>query len=486
MYSLSRRDFLKGSAAIAAAASLPPLLQQTTEAALPPNNGGPNDQLRVAVIGVRGRGRAHVGGFAGRNNCIVTHVCDCDSGVVGPAINSAARAQGGRRPEFVQDLRRIMDNRDIDIVSIATPNHWHALGAIWAMQNGKHVYVEKPVSHNVWEGRRIVEISRSTNKLCQAGTQIRSASGARQAIEYIHSGELGRVRVARGLCYKPRGTIRTAGAQGGEIPETINYDLWCGPAPVQRPMRRIRLHYDWHWTWDYGNGDLGNQGIHQMDVARWALNQNQLSNSVVSLGGRFGYEDDGETANTQMAVFEYPNNAQLIFEVRGLRTGAYRDARIGNVIHCENGIMVFTSYSSAVAFNNDGEMIRRFSGGGDHFANFVQAVRANRRQNLNGEILEGHLSSALCHLANISYRMGSDSRFSNQIAAFRDNEAAQDTFERMRSHLSDNNVPVNTASYKLGPTLEMNPETERFTNNERANAQLTREYRRGFEVPARG
>ncbi len=483
MFSLSRRQFLKGTAALAAASAGAHLLQPASEAAQ--QNGGPNDRLNVAVIGVRSRGRSHVGGFAGRHNCRVTHICDCDEAVIGGAMNSAERSQGFR-PTFVQDLRQIMDNNDIDIVSIATPNHWHALAAIWAMQSGKHVYVEKPVSHNVWEGRRIVEISRQTNKICQTGTQIRSNSGARQAIAYLQDENcpLGRIRVARGLCYKRRGSIGQVGDEGGSIPDSIDYNLWCGPAPVQRPMRRARLHYDWHWTWDYGNGDLGNQGIHQMDVARWALNQNQLANSVLSLGGRFGYEDDGETANTQIAVFDY-NGAQLIFEVRGLNTDRYRGAAVGNVIHCENGYVVFTSYSSAIAFNNDGERIRNFGGGGDHYANFVQAVRSGRREDLNADILEGHLSSALCHLANISYRLGTPTAFDARIDAFRDNEPATETFHRMRDHLQDNRVPIDQTNYHLGPQLQINPETERFTNNERANPMLTREYRQGFEVPAR-
>jgi predicted dehydrogenase len=483
MFSLSRRDFLKGSAALAAAAATGPALEQVTGAAQQNQNGGPNDRLRVAVLGVNGRGRDHIAGLAGRHNCIVTHICDCDEGVIGAAMTSAERAQG-MRPAFVQDLRQIMDNNNIDIVTVATPNHWHSLAAIWAMQAGKHVYVEKPVSHNVWEGKRLAEIARQTNKICQAGTQIRSQRGAREAIEFLHAGRLGRIRVARGLCYKTRNSIGRVGPNGGNIPNSINYDIWCGPAPVQRPMPRTRLHYDWHWTWDYGNGDLGNQGIHQMDVARWGLNKSQLSNSITSIGGRFGYTDDGETANTQVAVFDY-DDAQLIFEVRGLSTNDYRGSRIGNVFHCENGVLVFTSYSAAVAYNNDGEVIQRFNAGGDHYGNFIQAVRSGRRQDLNGEVQEGHLSSALCHLANISHRLGSPARFNARIEAFTDNEAATETYHRMRDHLRDNRVAVDTATYTLGPRLQMNPETERFTNNEQANAMLTREYRRGYEVPAR-
>lgn len=486
MFSLSRREFLQGTAAAAAGVAGASLLDQellADQEQQANRRGAANERLNVAVIGVRGRGRSHVSGFANRHNCVVTHICDCDSGVIGPAMR-AVRDRQGREPTFVQDLRRIMDNRDIDIVTIATPNHWHSLAAIWAIQSGKDVYVEKPVSHNVWEGRRLVEIARQNNKICQAGTQIRSTSGSRRAIEFIRSGRLGRVRVARGLCYKPRGSIGQVGEEGGNIPNTINYDLWCGPAPVQRPLRRTRLHYDWHWIWNYGNGDLGNQGIHQMDVARWALNKNTVARSVISLGGRFGYTDDGETANTQIAVFDY-GDCELIFEVRGLRTGDYRGARIGNVIHCENGTVVFTGYSSAIAYDNRGQVIERFNGGGDHFGNFVQAVRSRRHQDLNGDILEGHLSSALCHLANISYRLGREVPFNAQRNIFGDDRDATETFNRMKDHLRDNRVALDNTNYKLGPRLNMNPETERFTGNDRANAMLTRQYRRGFEVPAR-
>lgn len=483
MQSISRRQFMQGTAALAAASAGAHLIDQTAFAQeqQPARRGGANERLNVAVIGVRGRGKSHIGGFANRHNCQVTHLCDCDEGVVADAMNQAQRQQN-RRPTFVKDLRRIMDDNTIDIVAIATPNHWHALAAIWAMQSGKHVYVEKPVSHNVWEGRRIVEISRQTGKLCQAGTQIRSSTGVIEGIQFLRSGQLGRLQVARGLCYKPRGSIGTAPAAGGNIPNTIDYSLWCGPAPVQRPMRRQRLHYDWHWTWDYGNGDLGNQGIHQMDIARWGMGKNELCRSVTSVGGRFGYEDDGETANTQIAAFDY-GDSQLIFEVRGLRTDRYRGAGIGNVFHCTEGYLVVPSYSSAIAYNNDGEVIRRFNGGGDHFGNLVSAIRNNRREELKGEILEGHLSSALCHLANISYRMGTPTPFNRRNAAFQGNEAASETFTRMREHLGANQVPLDNTNYMLGATLAMNPQTERFTNNDRANGMLTREYREGFVVP---
>jgi predicted dehydrogenase len=478
---LSRRDFLQSSAGLSALFAAGAVDTAPADAAQPQNNGGANERLNIAVIGVRGQGGGHVSGYAGRHNCVVTHICDVDSAVVGPRIQSAAKAQGFE-PTYVQDLRRIMDNRDIHAVSIATPNHWHALAAIWAMQAGKDVYVEKPVSHNVSEGRRMVEAARRYNRICQTGTQIRSQRGSIEAIEFLKSGKLGRIQVARGLCYKRRASIGRANGEQS-IPDSINYDLWCGPAP-RRPLSRLRLHYDWHWVWDTGNGDLGNQGIHQMDVARWGLGKTELARTSISVGGRFGYLDDGETANTQICTFDY-GNAKLIFEVRGLETPSYRNATVGNVFHCTEGILVFTSYSTAVALRPDGEVIRRFTGGGDHFGNFIQAVRSRRREDLKADILEGHLSSALCHLANISYRLGRPTPFQPRPGVYSDDEASNETLARTEEHLRANMVPLDRTNLIVGRRLTLDPQSETFVNDAEANRLLTREYRKGFEVPAR-
>jgi predicted dehydrogenase len=480
MASLSRREFLRGSAALAGAWASTGLFENVVEAGQETSRRrGPNEQLHVAVIGVNGRGREHVQGFAGRHNCLVTHICDVDAAVIRPAMNDAKRRQQ-RQPTYVQDLRRILDDRSIDIVSIATPNHWHALAAIWALQAGKDVYVEKPVSHNVSEGRRIVEASRRYNKICQTGTQIRSNPGVRRAIEFLREGRLGRIQVARALCYKRRDSIgRVAGEQ--PIPRTINYALWCGPAPIT-PLHRRHLHYDWHWVWEYGNGDLGNQGIHQMDVARWGLGRNGLCRSVVSAGGRFGYVDDGQTANTQICAFDY-GDTELIFEVRGLRTPNYRGAMVGNVFHCADGSLVFPGYNRAIAYGRDGQEIQRFGGDGDHYGNFVQAVRERRPQDLNGPIEEGHLSSALCHLGNISYRLGREQPFNGRSAVFNGDREANETMERMREHLTANGVSMADTAFRMGRRLTL--DGERFRGDDEANRMLTREYRAGFEVPQR-
>jgi predicted dehydrogenase len=247
--------------------------------------------------------------------------------------------------------------------------------AIWAMQNGKDVYVEKPVSHNVFEGRRCVEAARKYQRICQTGTQCRSMAGTREAMDFLHSGKLGKISLARGLCYKSRGSIGKVKSEQAP-PQTVDYDLWCGPAP-KKPLMREKLHYDWHWVWDTGNGDLGNQGIHQMDVARWGLGKNELARTVLSLGGRFGYVDDGETANTQLCVYDY-GDCKLIFEVRGLSTAKLYGAGVGVLFYGTEGYMVCPTYDSAIARTYDGETIARFKGGDDHYGNFVRAVRSRR------------------------------------------------------------------------------------------------------------
>jgi predicted dehydrogenase len=475
---LTRRDFLRNSAALGA------VLAQSSQLFAEPvskaeKKGDNSDPLRVAVIGVNGRGKDHVQSFSGRHNCLVTTICDADSAVIGPAMKTVEKVQGAP-PAYVQDLRKVLDDKNIDIVTIATPNHWHSLAAIWALQAGKDVYVEKPVSHNVHEGRILVETARNTGRICQTGTQIRSMPGIRQAIDFLHAGKLGKIKVARALCYKPRPSIgKVDGPQ--TVPTTIDYDLWCGPAPL-KPLMRKNLHYDWHWTWDYGNGDLGNQGIHQMDVARWGLGKNELAQSVLSVGGRFGYVDDGETANTQICVYDY-GDCELIFEVRGLPTKKLLDTSVGNIFYGSDGYLVMNGYETGTAFNTKGEVIEKFGGPGDHAANFVQAVRSRKPGDLNAPILEGHLSSALCHLGNISYRLGTEATFDSQSKTFGDDKEAGETFARMEEHLRDNSVPIDQTKYRLGRKLRIDPKTESFVNDKEADALLTRTYRKGFEVP---
>lgn len=483
----SRREFLQRSAilsATVAAVGTDVSIGQAAEKAAANAKGAANDRLRVAVVGARGRGMSHVGGFLGKNNCTIDVVCDCDEASITKAMESITKGQG-EAPKFVQDFRKVLDDKNIDVISIATPNHWHATMAVWAMKAGKQVYCEKPLTHNVAEGRIIAETAAKTGKICQTGTQSRSNPGMRAAIEYIQTGKIGKVTLAYASCYKPRKSIGKVEAATAP-PKTMDYSLWCGPAK-ELPVQRKQLHYDWHWTWEYGNGDLGNQGVHEMDKARWGIAKDTLPKSVVSIGGRFGYVDDGETANTQLCMFDY-GDVPMVFEVRGLDTKDYKGVKVGNIWFGEKGYVVCPSYSGGAAYDLDGKKLEDFKGGGDqfHFDNFVKAVRENKASVLNCSAKEGHLSASLCHLANISYRLGAETAFDKDISAFDSNKDAKDALGRMLEHLKDNKVDHSKAVGRIGPKLTIDTEKEVFTGGTpdlaKANAMLTREYRKGFDI----
>lgn len=450
---------------------------------------GANNALRVATVGFKGRGNDHISGLGKVPGVRYTALCDVDDAVLRGGASLLEKSGG--KVETYKDIRKLLDDKNVDIVTIATPNHWHSLGAIWAMQAGKDVYLEKPVSHNVWEGRKVVETARAHGRICQTGTQSRSNIGMRECMDYIHSGALGKVKLVRGLCYKRRASIgKVTGKQ--PLPEGIDLDLWCGPAPLNdEPLMRQKFHYDWHWIWATGNGDLGNQGIHQMDLGRWALGVDHLSPRVWSIGGRLGYDDDGQTPNTQIVFHDY-EKAPFIFEVRGLPSAPnpngketmdnLRGASIGVIVECENGSVVIGSYEAAVAYDKDGKEIKRFKGGASHYENFIQAVKSRKHTDLNADILEGHLSSALCHTGNISYLLGKKISADKMLARIKSEKEASESLGRMLEHLKVNNVDLKTAKLALGPILEMDPKTERFTNNKEANKLLTRKYRKPYVI----
>ena len=476
----TRRQFLEDSMLAAAALTAGSTTHVLAEEKKPQSTS-PGETLSVAVIGVRGRGRSHIDSLAGRDGIEITYICDADEKVGQNRVKRAAERQG-RKPKFVQDMRSVFDDPSVDLVTIATPNHWHALAAIWAMQAGKDVYVEKPVSHNVSEGRRIVEAARKYGRICQTGTQSRSNQGMRQAVDYVRSGKLGEVKLARGLCYKRRRSIGPKGKY--DVPESVDYDLWTGPAPL-KPLTRRSLHYDWHWIWDYGNGDLGNQGIHQMDICRWGLGVPQLSYGVLSYGGRLGYEDAGETANTQVVIHDY-GDKQLVFEVRGLETQPYKGASVGCIFYGSDAYMVMPSYSRGVVFDLDGNEVKRFEGGGDHFGNFLEAVRSRKHEDLTADILEGHLSSALCHMGNVSYRLGELVDGKEAKRRLPEKDDAQETFERFEAHLRANGIDLAETKFYFGRNLAFEPTSEQFSGDAEANKMLTRDYREPFVVPAAG
>ncbi len=439
---IDRRRFLQESAILSATAAAGLTRSARAEvddddAAGAARKPGPNDIVNVALVGVRGRGMEHLDGYHGlkAKDARIVAVCDVDRNVIGKAMSAIAE-RNGSEPKFAQDLRKLLDDKDIDVVSIATPNHWHALGTIWACQAGKDVYVEKPVSHNVTEGRRMVEAARKHGRIVQTGTQCRSHKGIQDAIEFLRSGKLGKIYLAKGLCYKPRGSIGMK--PDGPVPAGVDYNLWLGPAP-ERPFNANRFHYNWHWMWDTGNGDLGNQGIHQMDLARWGFGKDAFPIAVQASGGRFGYTDQGETPNTEHVALEFADGL-LEFEVRGLPTNDEMGVRIGDLFYGTEGVLAITSYTNWQSYL--GPKLEKGpggSGGGDHFANFLAAVKARDPKLLNADIEQGHLSSAYCHLGNIAYR--------------------------------------------LGRKLKVDPSTESFVDDPEANAMLTREYRAPFVVP---
>jgi hypothetical protein len=334
-----------------------------------------------------------------------------------------------------------------------------------------------------------VEAARKYGKIVQTGTQSRSQPATQEAIRYIKEGNLGKVKVVRGLCYKRRASIgKVDGPQ--QIPAHINYDLWCGPAPIE-PLMRKNLHYDWHWVWSTGNGDLGNQGIHQMDIARWVHGADELSPAVFSIGGRLGYEDDGQTPNTQI-VFHAYKEVPLIFEVRGLprsteqqkEMDTFKGANVGNVVHCEGGDVIFTgNYSRVLVKDKDGVEIKKFEGGANHYDNFIKAVQSRKHTDLNADILEGHLSSALCHTGNISYRLGAKQSPDEIRDEIKRNDVAMEALDRMLEHLAANDVDLKATPLTMGQFLRMDPKKEKFLRNDAANEMLTRNYRAPYVVP---
>ena len=464
---------------------------------------GANSDVRVAVVGLNGRGRNHLSSLAKLPGVRVVALCDPDTAVMARAV----MALGGNVMLY-PDVRKMLEASDIDAITVATPNHWHSLGSIWACQAGKDVYVEKPISHNVWEGRQLAAAANKYGRVVQSGTQIRSGEGLIAAVKWVQAGNLGNITAARGFCYKRRKSIgRTTGPQS--LPSTVDYDLWCGPAPLA-PLHRAKLHYDWHWQYVTGNGDVGNQGIHQMDVARWFLGESGLPRHTLSIGGRLGYEDDGDTPNTQVVIHDYAT-APLIFEVRGLPSkpdrvesvdttglggaeaaGAlagtmdkYRGVSIGNVIECEGGSLVTDSYFTATAVDREGKVLKTFQGVDRHMANFIDVVRSRKTAELYGPVEEGHISSALCHLGNISHQLGRTVPAGETTEKIRGNSLLTEAYGRMVDHLASNDVDLARTPATLGVPLTLDPAAERFTGEDAdgANALLTREYRAGFVVP---
>lgn len=499
----TRRQFLHDSMRAAAAISAAPMIASVTKA----QSKGPNEKLLCAVIGCRGRGGSHINAYADRKDCRLAYIVDADE-KVGQSRCSGVEKRTGYRPKWVKDMRDVFDDKSVDFISTATPNHWHALCGVWAMQAGKDAYIEKPISHDIPEGAALVAAAKKYGRMCQVGTQCRSNPAIINAMKFIAEGGIGEVNFARGLCYKRRRSIGPLGDY--PIPEEVDFNLWSGPAPYTTPkLTRERFHYDWHWQRLYGNGDSGNQGPHQTDIARWGLGVNRHPNSVIAYGGRLGYKaerndpnyvDAGDTPNTEVAIYDYGNKC-MVFETRGLSVDNSADIeinsmfdsvkgnKIGVIFYGTEGYLVQKSYTHCLVYDLKGKLVKEFKGGGNHYDNFVQAVRSRKAQSLNSDAFQGHLSASLAHLANISYYLGEENKVSVKEAKAvlekvksRDNNIV--TLNRTVRHFVDNGVDLDKYPMSMGPLLKFDPEKEVFTNSTAANEALHREYRKPFVCPA--
>jgi len=440
---VSRRSFLKNTAAASTAAIVAPTIVSAKVF-------GANDRINAAVLGLNGRGKSHIQGFMSQDNVQVTTFCDPDMNIL-KERQKEFKDKYGDDVALEQDLRRVMDNKDIDVISIATPNHWHSLAVIWACQAGKDAYVEKPGSHNIWEGRKMVEAVHKYDRIVQHGVQLRSSPAVNKAIQLLREGYIGRVYMSRGLVFRMRGDIGDKGFS--PVPEGVDYDLWTGPAPM-RPFTENLVHYNWHWHWDYGNGDVGNQGIHETDLCMWGLDVG-FPTKITAMGGKFLWNDCKEVPEVLTSTYHYPDEDKIIqFEVRPWYTNTEEGVTVGNIFYGDKGVLVVDGYNKFKTYlgpkrepgisGDDGEMaasgIDRGAGGTDgHFANFIEAVRKHDASILNAPVETAHLSSGLAHLGNIAYR--------------------------------------------LGKVLTFNPSSETFVNDPEADQMLTRNYRGKYVVP---
>jgi len=446
MKSLERRKFLKKTGAGAVGLGAAPWVTSGLA------KESPNDTINIAVMGIRSRGSHHVRHFSAIRNVKVATICDIDERLF-PKLIAEMEKSGRRRPRTETDIRRVLDDKDIDVLSIAAPNHWHALAAVWACQAGKDVYVEKPVSHNISEGRKIVEAARKYNRIVQTGSQRRSDPLMQEAVRFVQSGKLGEIYMAKAVVYRRRDSI--GHGRITEVPEGVHYDLFRGPAPMI-PFNPNRFHYNWHWFWDTGNGETGNNGPHPADLIKWALQRTDHPYKIQSMGGIFVHDTEQETPNTQISTMQYRDGVVLQLEVRNLFTNRDGDVREGIIFYGSEGWMQFNlgrtwttfygpkdepgpSMTREEADAKYGIAVKYGRGREPHFENFIQCVRSRKREDLAAEVLEGHHAATICHLANIAYR--------------------------------------------TGRTLYFDSKTERFIGDEDADRYLTRDYREPYVMP---
>ena len=396
----------------------------------------PNDTVRVAVLGVNGRGVDHIGGFCNLKNVDVAVLCDPDQNV---SRKRAAEFEKkyGRPVRTETDLRRVFDDKNIDAVSIATPNHWHALATIWACQAGKDVYVEKPGSHNIFEGRKMIEAAARYNRIVQHGVQLRSSVAVQEGVRKLREGVIGKVYMGRAVIYRWRPSIGHLADE--PVPEGLDYDIWLGPAQ-KRPFSHRYVHYNWHWQWDFGNGEIGNQGVHELDMCLWGLGV-KFPRQISALGGKFLWDDDKQTPEILSTSYLYPDeNKFMEVEVRHWFTNQEDSVNVGNIFYGSEGFMLIKGYDAYETYlGTKRERGPARKEGGDHYANFINAVRTRNKGELNAPVETAHYAAGIAHLGNISYR--------------------------------------------VKRRLEFDPAAEKFVNDAEADKLLTREYRPPFVVP---
>jgi predicted dehydrogenase len=480
---LTRRDFVKQSTIAAAAIGFPMLASSRVL--------GANEEVRMGVVGlgIRGSG-AHIPAFAAQKGVSIVAVSDPDKARL-QRVAADVQKQYGRKADQYVDMREMFDRKDIDAVSNATMNYWHALSTIWACQRGKHVYVEKPLSHYIWEGRQMVKAARKYNRLVQVGTQYRSVKGYEDLAKWLAAGNLGRIQFVTCVANKPRLPIGKR-QEPLPLPDTVDYDLWCGPA-AKGPVYRDNLQYDCSFDWSMGDGESCNQGVHEVDVARWILGCETLPRRTMSIGGRFFVNDAGNVPNTQIIYYDYPE-VPILYELHNLPKAkqfltperpqnytrnmpSFHGMATGVSVQCERG------YTLALdVYDNQGKKIKSFPARDEnHFANFIKALRSGRQEDLNADVLKGHVSTAICHVGNISYRLGKPASAERQREQVGQIACWKDVHERFLKYLGDIGEDSSTAT--LGPWLEVDSEKECIRDNDEANKIVKGFYRAPYLVP---
>lgn len=474
----TRRRFIQNSALLAGAFAIGPA-----------RGASPNGDVRLAVVGLHSRGMQLVKDIVRTPGAAIVAFCDVDSAVLDQQA-AKAEAEHGIKADKVSSYRKLLERSDIDAVVLATPNHQHAIQTIWACEAGKDVYVEKPVCHTIWEGRQMMAAAKKYNRIVQPGFQNRSDVGLNEAFDWIKAGNIGDITMVRGLCYKSRQSI-------GKLdtpmvpPATVNYDEWLGPA-ADEPLYRPQFHYDWHWSWNTGNGDFGNQGPHELDLMRWILDEPGHPLAVKSFGSRFGWHDAGETPNMQITAFDW-GGVPALFEVRDLwvdpQTNArahYKGNRVGVIITCEGGEFR-GGRGGGIIYYDGNKRGEKFTGDGgfDHMPAFVRSVRSRQESDLACTLETGFLSSSLAHWGNIPIRAGSALPRPEVEKTMSRDDYLLETYERFSQHLDAWNIDRDVEQWTGGPSLTIDAASERFTGvgADQANAYLRRQDRKGYEIP---